>query len=236
MSFGVALVAAFCGYALGTVLALILDRMYTGAPFGGPIRVCEHEASPPLAWTGAIGYVLLRGRSADGCRLPARLWYLPLLGAVMALAIMLRGPAPLSLVLITVFSIVLLAFVGTDFERHLLPNRLMYPALTAAVIAALLWPDRTPFVSLAGGAAGFALMFILFIVFPGFGFGDVKLAGLIGLLVGAPNVFVALAAGIMAGGVGVLFMLVTRKANRKTAIAYGPYLILGAFYGMLMLS
>jgi leader peptidase (prepilin peptidase) / N-methyltransferase len=77
-------------------------------------------------------------------------------------------------------------------------------------------------------------MFVLFMVMPGFGFGDVKLAGLLGLVAGLSNTFPALAIGVLAGGLGSLFMLLFRRAGRKTAIAYGPYLALGAFAGMLM--
>ncbi len=71
-----------------------------------------------------------------------------------------------------------------------------------------------------------------------FGFGDVTLAGLIGLVVGWPAVVLALLVGILAAGVFslgyLLVMLARRRYTAFTAIPYGPFLILGAslvFYG-----
>lgn len=260
------------GYVAGTLIALFLDRLYTGAPWRGPLRLCIRPASranssgetggtpleadicepaPPsrhtmpepfaagalLPWhvyTGTPGYLLVRGRCPAGTRLVARLWYLPLLGAGAGAAIARYAVDVRHGALVALFGLVLLAFVGTDFERHLLPNRLMYPALAAGVALSWAWPERGSWSSLVGGAAGFAIMFVLFLVLPGFGFGDVKLAGLLGLVSGLDHLPSALIIGILAGGGGSGFMLVFRRAGRKTAIAYGPYLALGAFVGMLL--
>ena len=60
------------------------------------------------------------------------------------------------------------------------------------------------------------------------GFGDVKLAGVIGLMLGYPFVVPALMVGIILGGLAALALLITRKAERKSYIAYAPYLALGA--------
>ncbi len=226
--------AAFtaAGYLIGTLLALTLDRLYTGAPVRGPIVLCKHDL-PRRCWLGTAGYLLARGRCPSGCRLPARLWYLPLIGAVAGMVIALRAVDIRHAVVVASFSTVLLAFVATDFERHLLPNRLMYPALAAAVALCWVWPGRGPASSLEGGALGLGLMFVLFMVAPGFGFGDVKLAGLLGLVAGLPNTLPALTIGAVAGGVAIALMLLTRRARLHTGIAYGPYLALGAFIGML---
>jgi prepilin signal peptidase PulO-like enzyme (type II secretory pathway) len=230
----IALPAALAGYVIGTLLALVLDRMYTGAPLRGPMRLCTHPRLPWCVWTGTAGYLLLRGRCPAGCRLPARLWYLPLVGAAAGAIIALRAAGPREAVLVAVFATVLLAFVGTDYERHLLPNRLMYPALALAVALCWAWPDRSAVSSLVGGMLGLAVMFALFVILPGFGFGDVKLAALMGLLVGAANLFAALAIGVFAAGLAILVMLISGRVGRHTPVAYGPYLALGAFLGMLM--
>ena len=71
-----------------------------------------------------------------------------------------------------------------------------------------------------GGAAGFGLFFLLGVLGRGaLGFGNVKLAGVIGLMTGFPSVLVALATGAL---------LVTGRATRKSKIAYAPYLAAGA--------
>ena len=58
------------------------------------------------------------------------------------------------------------------------------------------------------------------------GFGDVKLAGLIGLMVGWPNVLVAVVGGIIVGGLVAAVLLLTRLKGRKDEIPFGPFLSL----------
>jgi leader peptidase (prepilin peptidase)/N-methyltransferase len=77
-------------------------------------------------------------------------------------------------------------------------------------------------------------MFVWFLIDRHLGFGDVKLASLLGLLCGISQALPALAIAALAGGVAATFMLVGRRAGRKSLIAYGPYLALGAFVGMLL--
>ena len=80
-----------------------------------------------------------------------------------------------------------------------------------------------------GGGAGFGLFFLLGVLGRGaLGFGDVKLAGVIGLMTGFPGVLVALTAGALLGGIAALALLVTKRATRKSKIAYAPYLAAGA--------
>jgi leader peptidase (prepilin peptidase)/N-methyltransferase len=186
-----------------------------------------------VAWLGAPGWLLLRGHCrACGAGLPSRLLYLPLLGAA-AFALAAAATDGRRLALTLLFSTPLLALTATDFERHLLPNRIIYPTLAAAAALSWAWPGRSAPEMLAGGAAGFAVMFVLFIVLPGFGFGDVRLAGLLGLLAGLGVLLNALAVAAVAAGVAAVLMLVTRRVGRRGVIAYGPYLALGAYWAML---
>lgn len=221
------------GYVAGTLIALILDRVYTGAPVRGPLALCPEGHAPAAALTGTIGWLALRGRCPCNGPLPARLWYLPVIGAVAGALIGYNATGVGQVALISLFSLVLLAFVGTDFERHLLPNRLMAPAMVLALALAWAWPGHDFGSGLLGGGIGLVLMGVLFMIVPGFGMGDVKLAGLVGLLVGVGALPVALILGFLAGGAGAAVMLLTGRAGRKTAMAYGPYLALGAFLAML---
>jgi len=110
----------------------------------------------------------------------------------------------------------------------------MYPALAAAVLLGWAWPGRTWLSTLEGGGIAFLVMLVFFLIFPKLGFGDVKLSALLGLVSGYSHALPALAVGIVAGGIGAIAMLVMRRAGRGSLIAYGPYLALGAFAGMLM--
>ena len=65
------------------------------------------------------------------------------------------------------------------------------------------------------------------------GWGDVKMAGMIGLMAGFPNVIVAVFGGIILGGLMAIFLLATRKKTRKEGIPFGPYLSLATIITML---
>ena len=199
------LAAAGLGLLAGVVVAIFLDRLYTGAPLGGPVR-------SPMSWPGLLA--------------PATA---ALYGVAAARAVDVRH-----FVLMALFGTIFLAFAATDLERHLLPNRVMYPALALGLALSWLWPGRSPVSGLAGGAVGLFVMLLIFLVLPGFGFGDVKLEGLVGLVVGLPAVLSALLIGAILGGFGAAGLLLTRRAGMKSAIAYGPYLAGGAIIEMLL--
>ena len=222
------------GVVVGTAIAVLLERLYTGARLRGPVLPCVgcKRPAPRVVWLGAPGWLLLRGRCpCCGYGLPVRLLYLPLLGGaafgVAAMAVEGR------LLLTLLFLPSLLALIATDFDRHLLPNRIMYPTLALAAALAWLWPGRGVLDVAGGGLAGFGVMFLIFMALPGFGFGDVKLASLLGLLSGLSNLLPALTVAAIAAGVGSALLLATRRVGLRSTIAYGPYLVLGAFWGML---
>jgi prepilin signal peptidase PulO-like enzyme (type II secretory pathway) len=84
--------------------------------------------------------------------------------------------------------------------------------------------------AVAGLAVAGGLFFVLALIGRGVaGLGDVKLEAALGALLGYPAVLAAMLAGIMAGGVAAAVLLLTRRAGRKDAFAYGPYLALGAW-------
>ena len=223
------------GVLVGTALAVLLDRLYTAAAWREAILPCRGcgQSAPPVAWSGLPGFLTLRGRCpVCGTRLPARLAYLPLLGG-LALGLAFARVDGVRLLLAVPFTVALLALTAADIERRLLPNRIMHPTLALALAVSWAWPGRSVVESLAGGAVGFGVMFLFFLVLPGFGFGDVKLAGLLGLLAGLANVLPALLLAAVAAGLGSVVLLLLRRARLRSTVAYGPYLALGAFAGML---
>ena len=223
------------GSLTGTLIAVLLDRLYTGAAWCGRILPCAgcRRELPRVAWLGLPGFFVLGGRCpACGYRAPSRLVYVPLLGGTtFALAFACAGG--LHLLLVLLFLPPLLALTTADFERRLLPNRIMYPTLVLAFLVSWAWPDRETGQTLLGGLIGFSVVFAIFLALPGFGFGDVKLAGLLGLLAGASGVLGALLLAAIAAGAAALLLVLTRRARLHGAMAYGPYLALAAFLAML---
>ena len=135
---------------------------------------------------------------------------------------------------------VVLALTGApltiiDFEHHRLPNRLVYPtALGAAVLlalAALVRHDWSAYLrAVEAAAAVFAVLFLLYFL-GSFGRGDVRLGGVLGAYLGWDGwvtVYYGIFAGFVLGSIVAVVLLALRKASRKTALAFGPMLLLGA--------
>ncbi len=123
-----------------------------------------------------------------------------------------------------------------DFEQHRLPDRLVFTAglAGAALLAAAAavrhdWPAYLRAVE--GGAAVFVVLFLLAFAVPrSFGFGDVKLGGVLGAYLGWfgwPYVYYGIFAGFVFGMAVALVLLASRRASLKTAMAFGPMLVLG---------
>lgn len=140
-----------------------------------------------------------------------------------------------------------LAVVGVtlaivDARTHRLPNRLVLPAypvlLGLFAIACLLGAPGGWLVRAAAcGVLLFAFYWVLWRFGGGVGGGDVKLAGVLGVAMGWAG-WQALAVGALAGFVlGGLFsvvLLALRRADRKTAVPFGPFMIGGAGLGILL--
>jgi leader peptidase (prepilin peptidase)/N-methyltransferase len=143
-------------------------------------------------------------------------------------------PDPARLLAFGLFAWYLLVVLVIDLEHRLVLDVMTVPAAAAALLISFLPGGTTPLSALVGGAVGLG-MFLL-IALGGrlikrggaMGAGDVKLAGVIGLMTGFPAVLSALVLGILLGGVGALVLLVTRRAGRRGYMAYAPYLAAGA--------
>ena len=88
--------------------------------------------------------------------------------------------------------------------------------------------------SLVAGSGSFLFFLAVLLVYPkGMGAGDVKLAGLVGLLAGFPGVLVALWLSVAGGGLVAIALLVLRWKNRKDSIPFGPFIAAGTIAALL---
>jgi leader peptidase (prepilin peptidase)/N-methyltransferase len=133
------------------------------------------------------------------------------------------------------------ALAAIDVDTHTLPNNIVLPAYPVAAVllttAGLLGgePERV-LTSLLGGGVMFGVYFLLALVYPGgMGFGDVKLAGVLGLYLGWlgwGSLAVGAFSAFLLGGLFSLVLILTRKADRKSGIPFGPWMLAGAWLGI----
>ncbi len=188
---------------------------------GGKCRDCKDRISlryPLVELATGLGFFLLAWWQLAK---PAGYWLLPTLLYFFAVSI---------------------ALAMIDINSRKLPNRIVVPSL--AIVFALLavasfgigdwWPLLW---AAAGGAILFVFYLLLALIYPaGMGLGDVKLAGLIGLILGFIGwgaLIVGAFAAFLLGGIFSIGLLFTGKATRKSGIPFGPWMLLGAWVGII---
>jgi leader peptidase (prepilin peptidase)/N-methyltransferase len=132
--------------------------------------------------------------------------------------------------------IVLVALAAIDVETRRLPNVITLPTASVALLLRAIHERADLAEVAAAGAAAFAVSYLLALLLGGgLGMGDVKLAGMLGCLLGS-EVLPALALGIIAGGLWSAGLLITRRAGLRSTLAYGPFLCLGGAVAIVFAS
>jgi leader peptidase (prepilin peptidase)/N-methyltransferase len=230
VDFALAVVFFAPGLALGSFLNVVAARVPLKRSVVRPGSACM-SCGAPIAWRDnlpLVSYALLRGRCrACGIRIPLRYPAVELATAALWVGCGLAFGLTLEALAAAFFCAALVAVSATDLEHRIIPNRIVVPA-AGVVLAAQTALHPSPEWALGAlGAAGF--LFVAALAYPaGMGMGDVKLALLMGAMLGR-TVPVALMVGMVAAVVPslVLFAQHGPKA-RKMGIPLGPFLALGS--------
>lgn len=167
---------------------------------------------------------------------------MPLIGAGVAAGLVMRWSDPRDLAILGIYAAILVVLLAIDLDQRLLPDLLTLPLIVfSAVALAFDWSPLLADKSLgqvSGVAAGLGAPAFLFVtdrVLRGeLGLGDLKLAVGIGLMSGIALTFVGLLlASLVFSGV-LLALMAVRRIGLKTAVPFGPMLILGAFAAALL--
>jgi leader peptidase (prepilin peptidase) / N-methyltransferase len=232
------LIAVPYGLIIGSFLTVLVTRVPAGESIVAPRSRCPSCGTPITARDNVpvVSWLLLRGRCRScGVRIPTRYPVTEIVTAVLFAAAAIRYEDAWLLIAVSVFLGILLALSLIDLEHKILPNRIVYPALIgfpAFLVVARLAGAPVDLVHAAIGFVAYGgVMLLVAIISPaGMGMGDVKLAALIGLVVGAidlPSVAVAGGLAIILGGIGAVAALAMGK-GRKAAVPFGPFLAAGA--------
>lgn len=246
------------GLLIGGLLNVLADclprREQPGAP-GCPF--CQRPR-PWHSWLAVTGYLLARGRCGHcGARIPLRHLLTELAAALLFAFLWQRyAPSP-RLFFETLYTAILALLFIIDLEHRLILHLTTLPAIALAIAGSfLLGRERYSWrLALLGGGIGFLLVWGMYLfgrLFVrlverlrgqkidevAFGFGDVTLMTLIGVIVGFPGVIFSLLLGVLLGGVGgAVFWLIKAVVRRDyslfTAIPYGPFLIASGWSFMI---
>lgn len=222
--------------ALGSFLNVIAARLPEGRSLVRPRSACV-ACSAEIAWYDNIplvSYAILRGRCRScGARIGLRYPAVELATALLVAASFWRFGFSGEAFVAAYFCAALVVLSAIDAERRILPDLIVLPSWVLVLAAQIaLYPGRT--LEWVAGSLGASLfLFLALVAYPrGMGMGDVKLALLLGAMLGK-----AVSVGLM---VGMLSALVFSSvlfaqhglAARKMAIPFGPFLAFGALVAL----
>ena len=237
---------AVLGLVVGSFLNVVIARVPRKESVVTPRSRCPGCSTPiaPRDNVPVLSWLLLQGRCRS-CAEPISARY-PLVelgtAALFALTAVRFGADP-ALPAFLLFVAALVAITAIDLELYIVPNRIVYPTLFAAipmllVAAAVDGDGKSAKEAAVGGVLAFGLFLLIHLISPrGMGFGDVRLSGVIGMFLGwitVPHVLLGLfLAFLLASGIGV-GLIALKLRTRKDHIPFGPFLALGAVVAMLL--
>ena len=263
MTWPASVVAVFVGAfgsLVGSFLNVVIFRVPAGLSIVSPpsacptcgVRIRSFDNVPVLSW------LILRGKCRD-CRAGISVRY-PLVelgtGLFFGLVTVRLWPGRLAndsaargvALVLTLIAFLYLAAVSValafiDVDTHTLPNRIVLPSFVVGLAllgtAAVLGSDYAALLRAAIGSAVLLLGYAaLAFAYPGgMGLGDVKLAGVLGLFLGYlgwGQLMVGAFGAFLLGGIFSLGLLALKRANRKSGIPFGPWMLGGAWMGVLV--
>lgn len=129
----------------------------------------------------------------------------------------------------------LIVIFFADLKYGIIPDKVLFLSVIVSLIYLFLIHNSLFLIHLYSALGALAFFFFLFLITKGrgMGFGDVKFAFLMGLILGFPNIIVALYVAFLTGAiVGIILILWRRKKVFGTAIPFGPFLVLGTFIAL----
>ncbi|OGO16063.1 MAG: hypothetical protein A2Z14_12460 [Chloroflexi bacterium RBG_16_48_8] len=243
------ILVTFLGFILGVVINLLADSLpHYRRPKGFHCPACSAKKTP-LAWSGVISF-LTGNRECAYCG-KLQEWRAPLVEITLAVGgylIYRANPSYAVFISGLVILFIYLLIIVIDIEHRLILHIVSGPSALVVFLLRFLNPEPEFTETIVGGVVGFFSFLLLYFLGQlfamvmgrlrgtqidevAFGFGDVTLAGVIGLTAGWPGVIVALILGIFLAGIFSFLFIIARMLVRRYSpfmpIPYGPFLVIG---------
>lgn len=237
----IVLLFGLLGWLAGVTINVLADDLPLRQRPSNPLCPSCGHGYHGVGWSGIGRWVRCGGRCPGCGRAQQRRPVVVEVGtAVLFAALPLLIADPIVLAVDALYMAILVLIIVIDLEHRLILNVVVYPATLLALALSLLVPpgENGILLALVGTAVGFVLFYALYWLGGrlfgrgALGFGDVKLAMLLGAMLGFHRILFALFLAIVLGGVVSVVLLVSGRARRRTVLPYGQYL---AIAGMVLL-
>jgi len=238
-----AVVILLLGLAVGSFLNVLIDRIPKNLSILGRSR-CDHckKTLEVIDLVPVLSYLYLGGR-CHNCqeKINIRNPIVELVtGALFVLTFIYVFPTSLAqyielvYVLLIISSLIIIFFI--DLKYQIIPDKIVYPMIVLSFIYLILNTKYLilPHLLSGFGASSFFLLLYLVTAGRGLGFGDVKLASLLGLFLGFPKILIAIYLAFLTGAAASVILILWRKKGLKDKIAFGPFLIAGGIIALFL--
>ena len=228
------------GLIVGSFLNAVIWRTYSRTPLWQGRSMCP-TCRHTLSWQDLIpvaSFFLLRARCRY-CAIPIS-WQYPLVElatAVLFLAMFyfsVQGGFGLFYLWFIAASLIVI-FVY-DLKHYIIPDVVVFPAIAITLFYHLIVSNFefriSNFIFSGVAAAVFFLIIVLISRGRWMGLGDVKLALLMGLVLGFPRIIVAIFFAFVVGALLSLFLIFFKKKQWKSQVPFAPFLVLGTFLAL----
>lgn len=190
-----------------------------------------------------LSYLWLRGRCRY-CRaaIPRRILWVEIANGALFACLYSQYGMGAELAVTAFYCCLFIVLMVIDLEHGLILNRIVYPAMVAALLISVVFSVFLPGLAIVpgikdsaiGGGIGFGLA-LLVVIFSrgGMGLGDVKMAALMGFAIGFPAIFFTLILAAIIGGIVAAVLLLAKKKKRKEGIPFAPILSLATITTLL---
>jgi len=238
------------GLIVGSFLNCLIYRLESNKSFLFGRSFCPH-CQHILSWSDLVpllSFLILKGK----CRYCQKKisWQYPLVelatGLLFSLPFILtyftydRLPFMSSLIFYWIMSGFLIVIFVYDLKHYLIPDKIINPAIVLAFFynvfhSIFIVRNFKPFLESLGSAVGAGIFFLTFVLISRgkwMGEGDIKLAFLMGLILGWPKILISLFLAFFIGAIIGIGLIILAKKTLKSEIPFGPFLATGTFLAM----
>lgn len=226
------------GQVIGSFLNCVIYRLEQDKSFLKGRSFCPH-CKHVLAWQDlfpVISFIALKGKCRYcGQKISWQYLFVEIAAGILFVLIFTLLDWDFLAFNATMAAFLIIIFVY-DLKHYIIPDKVVYPAILTAAVFLFSNSKYNLLINAysALGAAGFFLLIVLISKGRWMGVGDIKLAFLMGLALGFPNILVALFFAFLTGAIIGTGLIIFKKKGLKSEVPFGPFLVGGTFISLFL--
>lgn len=231
------LYAFIVGMCIASFMNVVIYRVPNHLDFVKGRSFCPncHETLKPYDMIPVLSWIILKGKCRN-CKSNISIRYpiIEFIGGVLAVWIFHHFMFTWDTILVFSLSMILLVISMVDIDTMEIPNGFIISCLICAIISVFLHPEISIVTRLIGLlVVSVPMCLINLIVNDSFGGGDIKLIAVCGFVLGWSYTLLATFIAIILAGLYAIYLIASKKLDKKDHIAFGPYLCFGVFIAIM---